>query len=108
MKILFATDTYAFRALDEVYGDEDPDDNGAIGTEIHVDCVMWLAEVAQYRQSLSYVRIEEEAGRSPSMRVHRTAALHNAPPRVKEAFHATDIKIELYLRPSLYPSLLRP
>lgn len=104
---MFASDTYAFKALDDECFDEEPDDNEAIITEIKVDNVIWLAELAQYRQTLSYVRIEEEVGPSPSMRVHRTASLHDAPLRVKEAFHAADIEIDIYLRPSFYPSLLR-
>lgn len=103
MKILFASDTYVFKALDEC-DDEDPDDSEATNTGIKEQNTVWLVEVAQHRRGLSYVRIEEEAGQSPSMRVHRTATLRGAPPQVKEAFDTANINIELYLRPPFYPA----
>ncbi|KAJ5980634.1 hypothetical protein N7481_007932 [Penicillium waksmanii] len=104
LEILFVSDSYAFKSLDEVEGS---DDDEAFSTEIKVDSVIWLSELAHYRQSLSYVRIEEDGGRSPSMRAHKTASLHDAPHRVKEAFDVAHIEIDLYLRPLFYPSLER-
>jgi hypothetical protein len=103
-KILFASDTSAFKSLDDECDDEGPENNEAISNEIEEHNLTWLIEVARYRQSLSLVRIEEETRPSPSMRMHNTATLQEAPPQLKRAFHEAEIEIELYLRPQFFPT----
>lgn len=84
-QILFAQDTFAFWG-----GGDELDKNQAL---------VWIIKIAQHWQSLLYVRIKEETGPSPSMRVSRAARLHDAPSEVEDAFQAADTDIELYLRP---------